>query len=270
VQELVGDPTLSLNPARTAELFAACKQASEEDNKSQAARAGDVSRSTLARWMRAQQANATPLRPGHPTWLDVKEEQRLVALALVRQSLNAPLTKPAFGRLAAAMMRSRNMRFLTPSGLPGADWWARFHKHWPVLSARTSSRLSSEALIRPTRENLAPWFALVDSIRAVVPPELWFNIDESQLRGDSPKVLVRRGTKHVHSAKPGYKGHVTLVPCVSATGVVKPPLFIFQGQRADISLVADGPKDSAVAVTGAMPLKVELELTAWCLQNQDG
>lgn len=248
--ELVGNANLDPSPARTADILEACRLASAV-GQHQASRAASVPRTTLHRWLVAMQHSSNPLRRGHPTLLDLESERRLVALALTRQALNCPLTKPALGLLAAAVAKAQDKKFATANGEPSEDWWHGFLKRWPALVARSTSRLSSDSLVRPTEERLVPWFELVKTIQAVVPRERWFNIDESQCRGDPAKVLVARGSKHVHSAKPGYKGHVTLVPCVSATGQVLAPLFIFQGKTATLDLLEGGPEKAAVAVTGA-------------------
>jgi hypothetical protein len=241
--------------SRIADMVAACKLVTDnEASPTQAALAVSQSPSTVKRWLRAMQSFGEAPRRGSPTLLFPREERHLVALTLTRQALNAPLTKHAVGRLAAHILQRRDWRFATANGEPGPDWWAGFLKRWPELSTRVSSRLSSESLLRPTHENLEPWFALVRELQATVPRCRWFNLDESQIRAAAEKVLVARGTKHVHAAKPGYKGHVTILPCVSADGKVLPTMFVFQGKHAKLDLLNGGPQDAAVAVTGVHSL----------------
>jgi hypothetical protein len=140
-QELVGDPNLNLQPQRTADILQACQLASQTSTN-QAARASSVPLSTLQRWITAQQHSANPLRRGHPT-LFLEQERRLVALALTRQALNCPLTKPALGLLAAAVLRAQQKRFATANGEPSDDWWTGFLHRWPVLSTRKARQLPS-------------------------------------------------------------------------------------------------------------------------------
>lgn len=132
----------------------------------QASRAASVPRTTLHRWLVAMQHSSNPLRRGHPTLLDLESERRLVALALTRQALNCPLTKPALGLLAAAVAKAQDKKFATANGEPSEDWWHGFLKRWPALVARSTSRLSSDSLVRPTEERLVPWFELVKTIQA--------------------------------------------------------------------------------------------------------
>jgi len=152
------------------------------------------------------------------------------------------------------MLSRRGRKFATPSQLPSRDWWHSFLERWPGLSCRKTSRLSGEALLRPTRENLGPWFELVERMQRVVPRNRWFNMDESQVRPDAgaKTVLVARGSKHVHGPKPGYSKHVTIAPCVSAEGDILPTLWIFQGKTVTVDLLKGADPRDAVAVTGCI------------------
>jgi len=220
----------------------------------EAARSISVPESTMRRWVTALTSRAgLHTHAGAPTLLTTTEERSLVALLLTRQALNAPMTKRSAGLVAGAILRRRQRKFGTESGLPSKEWWESFLKRWPQLASRKPSRLSSEALLRPTRQNLLPWFELVQATLAIQPDlSCWVNFDESQIRpgsADEP-VLAARGSKHVHAPKSGYSKHVTIAPCVSATGAVLPTLFIFQGKTVTKEILAGANPNDAVAVTG--------------------
>jgi len=215
------------------------------------ARSASVAETTLRRWITAL-SSGQEVRRGTHTLMTMTEERALVGLILTRQSLNAPFTKQTAGQVASLMLTRRGWKFGNAANLPSRDWWEAFLKRWPGLSFRKTSRLSGDALLRPTRGNLEPWFELVQELQKLVPRGRWFNMDESQVRPDvgSKTVLVARGSQHIHAPKPGYSKHVTIAPCVSANGDVLPTLWVFQGKRVTTDLLKGADSKDAVAVTG--------------------
>lgn len=215
------------------------------------ARSASVAETTLRRWITAL-SSGQEVRRGTHTLMTMTEERALVGLILTRQSLNAPFTKQTAGQVASLMLTRRGWKFGNAANLPSRDWWEAFLKWWPGLSFRKTSRLSGDALLRPTRGNLEPWFELVQELQKLVPRGRWFNMDESQVcpDGGSKTVLVARGSQHIHVPKPGYSKHVTIAPCVSADGDVLSTLWVFQGKRVTTDLLKGADSKDAVAVTG--------------------
>lgn len=214
------------------------------------ANGADVPVTTLRRWTQALAQGQAELRRGAPTLLTLSEEQCLVGVALMRQSLNAPLTKYAMGKLASQLLAKRDKQFA--KGRPSDEWWTKFLQRWPGLSLRKPSNLSTQALTRATTENLKPWFEKAAPLLRTIGRHLWHNVDEGQVTVDkgAKLVIAARGSQHVHAEKAGYSNHVTIVPCVSATGVVLPTCWIFKGKRAAPELLdGAGPQD-CIATTG--------------------
>lgn len=245
---------VQLEDARCRNLRAAAETAlaKENPNWAELAAGADVPVTTLRRWANALAAGHE-VRRGRDTLMKFTEEQTLVGVILLRQSLNAPLTKLAVGRLANRMLRlsdPNNPRKFAHE-LPSNEWWALFLKRWPHLSWRKPSHLSAEALVRATKENLRPWFDTVLPLLRMIPQHLWHNMDEGQVRINTSGqlVLVARGEKHVHAEQQGYSGHVSIVPCVSATGKALPTMWVFQGSRAAPELLRGAGPEDAVAVT---------------------
>ncbi len=233
-------------------MLAAQANAAPQLSVSMLAKSADVPRTTMLRWIRAMHAGQE-VRRGRATLLKRSEERGLVALALTRQALNAPMTKVSLGHMARLILHARGKRFDTANEMPSPDWWERFLARWPILCMRKSCRLSADALTRATREILDPWFNLLQSLLNVVPdPSQWFNVDETHVRPapEAEDVLAARGSKRVHAPKVSYNSHVTMVPCVSAAGRALPPLFVFEGKTVTSLMLQGGPPGAAIAVTG--------------------
>jgi hypothetical protein len=243
---------VTMEDARARNLRAAAAEALSTPNPNWAelARAADASETTLRRWANALAAGHE-IRRGTGTLMHYTEEQTLVGVILLRQALNAPLTKLAVGRLANKILDKGPKKF--KNNMPSPEWWSGFLKRWPHLSWRKPSHLSSDALTRATKENLAPWFTMAQPLLSRIPRHLWHNVDEGQVRvnANGKLVLVARGEQHVHAEKEAYTGHVSIVPCVSATGTALPTMWIFQGSRAAPELLRGAGPHDAVAVTGA-------------------
>lgn len=243
--------------ARSASLRASATSAltTHPENWAALARSADVDARTLKRWTLALAAGKE-IRRGAPTLLTHSEEQTLVGVALLRQALNAPLTKRALGTLAGQILARRGKKFAHER--PSDEWYQSFLDRWPHLSLRKTSSLSADALTRATRANLQPFYDRVAALQATVPQARWYNADEGQVAvNDGARlVLAARGAQHVHSAAVGYSGHVTILPTVSATGEVLPTLFIFKGKHAAPELLQGAGPHDAVSVTGASASRV--------------
>ncbi|OQR84329.1 hypothetical protein ACHHYP_13522 [Achlya hypogyna] len=134
-------------------------------------------------------------------------------------------------------------------------WYQRFSDRYPDLVSRTSEILSQarqepdEAVVETLHETLEK---LMDKYNLTA--ERVFNCDETGFnpRPKVGKVLARKGSTNVWSRTMAVNFHLTFVACVSASGLVIPPLLILPGQRLPISetqgALAELP---AAAVTGS-------------------
>ncbi|OQR83437.1 hypothetical protein ACHHYP_14711 [Achlya hypogyna] len=129
------------------------------------------------------------------------------------------------------------------------------HGWYPDLVSRTSEILSQarqepdEAVVETLHEALEK---LMDKCNLTA--ERVFNCDETGFnpRPKVGKVLARKGSTNVWSRTMAINFHLTCVACVSASGLVIPPLLILPGQGLPISethgALAELP---AAAVTGS-------------------
>lgn len=70
--------------------------------------------------------------------------------------------------------------------------------------------------------------------------------------GDKIKALVDRDQKVVQKIESGNRDLVTIIECISATGVALHPSVIFQGQRRDLRWGEDNPCEARSALIRLM------------------
>ena len=109
-------------------------------------------------------------------------------------------------------------------GGPTEKWWRGFKKQHPDLSSRTpdnldrgQSRMANENVVKSYFNRLKKILqenGLLDDAEKI------FNVDESGLNMvlRQGKVIVKKGSKNVHSLSKGSRDHITINCCVSAAG----------------------------------------------------
>ena len=113
-------------------------------------------------------------------------------------------------------------------------WLDKFRKRHPQLSLRKGEPLSKTRLATTSREILDKYFDLLEEVlvqnNILNKPSQIFNFDETgvPLSFSPPRVLARKGQKHVYSVRTGDKSQVTVLACASAAGYVLPPHVIFK------------------------------------------
>ena len=138
-------------------------------------------------------------------------------------------------------------KIVEKKGLPvnkfnGEGWWQRFMSRHERLSLRTADPLSKARADVLTQTKVDEYFTLLtstlDEHGLIDTPFHIYNVDESgmPLEHKQPKQVAEKGAKKVHGRSSGNKAQITIVACASATGVVLPPMVIFQGARLNHEL----------------------------------
>ena len=112
-------------------------------------------------------------------------------------------------------------------------WLKKFRKRHPEIVLRKGEALTKSRLAATRREVLDAYFSLLKQVlmqnKIFNKPSQIFNFDETgiPLNFTPPKLLARKGQKHVFSGRVGDKSQVTVLVCASASGYVLPPHIIF-------------------------------------------
>ena len=124
----------------------------------------------------------------------------------------------------------------------GEGWWQRFMCRHSDLSLRTADPLSKARADALTQAKVEEYFKLLsatlDEHDLTHKPFQIYNVDESgvPLEHRQPKRVAEKGAKKVYGRSSGNKAQITVVVCASATGVVLPPMVIFQGAHLNHEL----------------------------------
>ncbi len=103
-------------------------------------------------------------------------------------------------------------------------WWERVCQHHLSLTLRAAANLgSSFECISAHFDEVALIFCKNEL--ADCPGQI-FNMDESGML-KSTKVIAKKGAKDLSYISSGNKSHITVVGCVSATGISIPPMILF-------------------------------------------
>lgn len=192
---------------------------------------------------------------GRPTTLTGEQETALAQYCSDRQSVGAALDREtlcarageiakAGGKTRTYTKRSRMLR--SQNGLPEKRVIVKFSRQWfkRFLLRRnhsgerwTSRKISAIDPARARNVNRDQLTILYDNLRTVMSehnfgPHQMYNVDETGVEGDfnssRRKRLVLHGAPHHWGLQTGLREHTSVVMCMSATGHVIPPLFIFK------------------------------------------
>ena len=126
-------------------------------------------------------------------------------------------------------------------GVPGQKWWEGFMRRHPRVGWRKAELLGKERAT-VTNEKLDKWFVdLVDyleqdvegGVEIMTKANRLFNADEIgfPLQGKTERVLAPKGARDVYQQGTSDKTQITVLACVSASGMVVPPMIIHPGTR---------------------------------------
>ena len=152
----------------------------------------------------------------------------------------------------ALLIRSGREKQFKERG-PTEKWWRDFKKRHPELSLRTPDSLD-RGRSRMTNENVVKshFNTLKKTLQENGLPdnaEKIFNLDESGINMElrQRKVIVKKGSKNVHSLSKGSRDYITVNCCVSAAGYVLPPMIIYEKSFPSAPYKAWGPLNALYA-----------------------
>ena len=119
-------------------------------------------------------------------------------------------------------------------GKAGRGWFDGFKARHPNLSFRTPQSLLFARALSASEYVVADFFAKLESIygrlNLITKPMQVYNADETGVSvvHKMEKVLAHLGRRHVYSVASGEKGKThTILTCVSASGMVLPPMMVY-------------------------------------------
>ena len=113
-------------------------------------------------------------------------------------------------------------------------WFEKFKKRHPELVLKTAESLSKARLTATKRSVLDKYydtlFALLEENDIMNEPSRIFNFDETPipLEFKPPKIIARKGQRHVFSVTCGDKTQISVLACVCASGFALPPHILFK------------------------------------------
>jgi len=118
----------------------------------------------------------------------------------------------------------------------GKDWVRHFMLRHPELTGVTPRSMDAVRVKDVTPERMQQWFADLENVVAEynIKPENKYNMDESGFamgEKEAGKCIINAQIRQKYQAKPGRQEWVSVVECVSADGIVVPPLVIFNGEK---------------------------------------
>lgn len=180
------------------------------------------------------------LKPkGRPTRLSPEEEKEIVETCLVFAEWGYGLGKKEIFSVISDYIKNKKKAYLFPKGVPGEDWWKGFLRRNPSISFSKPQALQICRAKAVTAKIINHWFMnvlkpILDRAELYCHPERIFNADETSfsLCGRPQRVVCKRGAKSPQFVVGGTgKENITVLGCVSASGVLLPPYILYTGLR---------------------------------------
>ena len=165
---------------------------------------------------------------GPPKVLTDREEDELVQFLLDCASIGYGKTRKDVMNLVDQFLVYREVNKPVSNG-----WWSSFSKRHPDVVLRQPASLSRARYLATNQSMLDNYFKILEekitTLKLSDKPALIFNFDESgfPLNPKPPKTINRRGVKNPSVFTSTGKAQITVVGCVSASGVSIPPMVIW-------------------------------------------
>ena len=183
--------------------------------------------------------------------LTSNQEKELVELALELERHLFGLTPQDLRRLVFQYCERNKIKnpFNKSDRMAGEDWVKSFLKRHENLSIRKPEGMSIGRAIGFNREKVMRFYNILQQIlfrgdELFIPDENIFNVDETGVTicHKPQKIIAKKGKKNVATLTSAEKGKtVTIVRCVSGTGVFVPPMMIFPRVRMKPELIDKAP-----------------------------
>ncbi|OQR82253.1 hypothetical protein ACHHYP_16324 [Achlya hypogyna] len=198
-----------------------------------------VPKSTVARYETMLKNGGKPRStPGPRPVLSTALEDDIYSRVVAMQMAGFPVGRTEICAKAHLVCEVLNIRCVT------GGWYQRFLGRYPDLTIRVA-QVVSRARNGLTKDAMITLFGTLQKlvIELKLDATRIFNMDESPFlsRTKSKTVVALRGSHNVWTTEPPSSVHISYVACVSATGLLVPPLFILPGARVteDIALAAN-------------------------------
>ena len=123
-------------------------------------------------------------------------------------------------------------------------------RHSDKLSLRQPTGTSTARVTGFNKEQVGIFFDLYEKERAAhdYPPSRIFNVDETGVtvvQKKQPKILALKGKRQIGALTAAERDSlITIVVCMSASGIFVPPLIIFPRKNANHLLTRGAPPDT--------------------------
>ena len=178
-------------------------------------------------------------KPGPSTILSDEEEDLLCEYIINRADMGYGLSREDIQRLACNIAEKLGRKHPFKDGKGGRGWFDGFKARHPQLSFRTPQSLSFTRAVSANEYVVADFFAKLGAIygrlNLVTKPMQVYNADETGVTivHKPGKVLAQLVRRHVYSIASAKKGKThTVVSCVSASGMVLPPMMIYPRKQS--------------------------------------
>jgi hypothetical protein len=217
-----------------------------------AAKKYNVPRSTLCDYVRSHwdPFQATQSKLGRKPIIPPALEEKLVEYLLLIERKYFGCTREDVRRLAfqLAVRNKIPNPFSTAKEATGKDWFNRFMKrHSDKLSLPQPTGTSTARVTGFNKEPAGIFFDLYEKELAAhdYPPSRIFNVDETGVtvvQKKQPKILALKGKRQIGALTAAERGSlITIVVCMSASGIFVPPLIIFPRKNANHLLIRGAP-----------------------------
>ncbi|XP_065670146.1 uncharacterized protein LOC136088915 [Hydra vulgaris] len=193
-----------------------------------------IPRSTLGKYLKGNSVHG--VKPGPSPILSMNLELKLVEYAATRAKLGFGFGNRQFKKYASDLATKHNLKFKRST--PSEKWWRSFNQRHKNTVLRKPEGTSSVRHQCMSMSKVAKYFyslhEVLSDTRALLKPSLIWNMDESGLQMDfkPPKIIAKRGTKHLQSRTSGKRETITIIAAVNAAGGLVPPHLIAKGKTA--------------------------------------
>ena len=192
---------------------------------------------------------------GRKPVLSIDQETELKAIIFEMEASLFGLTRNDVRQFVFKFCETKNIKnnFNQASQRAGKDWLNGYLKRHPAISMRIPEPTSIQRAMGFNKPKVDRYMKLLEATifdesgnRAINEGNI-FNVDESgfTICHKPGKVLAKKGKKGVGAITSAERGkNVTVVACISATGVYIPPMMIFPRVRMKPELLDGSPPDT--------------------------
>ena len=221
----------------------------------QAALITGIPRTTLQDKIRnikqAKEVQMTPQLGRFQCTFPVIYEKELVDYVLLLDKRLMPLSRNEFLKLAFDLAEKLKIphRFNKVKKQAGKDFYYQFIERHPELSLRKPESTSLTRAVGFNKPQVQNFYLKLEQLilKYKIQPSRIFNCDETgvtNVHGNS-MVLSKKGKRQVGKLTSAERGrNITILFCMSPTGMYMPPFFVFPRKRMNERLMVDAPTES--------------------------